>query len=93
MVTPQFTDIEKPEIALESLVPNDVNTVNVQTLSSGGKALATYYYIDWAGPDYDQTAWADGDGNIIENVTFGPGQGLWIQGQDGDTIRFPAPEL
>ena len=79
MATSQFLPVTGTGISLESIVPNRVNAVTIQLLSSAGVMVQSYQYMDWAGPDYDQTAWADLDGNIAENVVFAPGQGLWIQ--------------
>ena len=93
MATPQFINVGGGEMPLESIVPNTVNDVVIQTLTAGGKTVDSYQYIDWAGPDYDQTAWADGDGNIVSNVKFAPGQGLWIQGKDASNQIQTAGEV
>ena len=92
-----FTPAGNPfpiRVALQDLVVNNVNTVTIQLLSSSGVALESYQYMDWAGPNYDQTAWADLNGTIAEGIYIEPGQGLWIQGSStSDIITFPAPEL
>ena len=84
-------------INLQDILPEGEDlsdNVFIQTLDAYGRTVDSYNWIDWAGPDSDQEAWADDDGNIIEDVTFEPGQGLWIYGTStSQSIRFPAPEL
>ena len=84
-------------INLQDILPEgpDVSdNVSIQTLDFAGRAIDTYIWCNWAGPDGDQEAWSDGSGEIIEGVTFAPGAGLWVQGvSDQQSIRFPAPEL
>ena len=84
-------------IDLQDIVPVGEGTsdmVSIQTLDSAGRAVDTYTWCDWAGPDSDQEAWSDGSGDIIEGVSFAPGQGLWVYGASAEqSIRFPAPEL
>ncbi len=88
MITPQFVNIGSTEaIPLQSIIPNGddlSDNVYLQTLDAFGRTVDSYNWIDWAGEDGDQTAWADDDGNIIENVSFTPGQGLWIYGISTD---------
>jgi len=82
---------------LQSIIPqgDDLSdNVYLQTLDAYGRTVNSYNWIDWAGPDGDQEAWADDEGNIIEGVTFAAGQGLCISGSSTEqAIRFPAPEL
>ena len=98
LVTAQFVNIgDAEETLLQSIKPTGdgtSDTVSIQTLDSAGRAVDTYIWCDWAGPDSDQEAWSDGSGDIIEGVTFAPGAGLWVQGASTEqSIRFPAPEL
>ena len=98
MATPQFFGIgASTAIDLQSLKPigdNASDNISIQTLDAYGRSVDYYIWCDWAGPDSDQEAWSDGSGDIIEGVTFTPGQGLWVQGSAaGQYIRFPAPEL
>ena len=85
------------EVNLQDIIPEGEgcsDTVAIQTLDSAGRAVDTYIWCDWAGPDSDQEAWSDGSGEIIEGVTFAPGAGFWVQGaSDQQSLRFPAPEL
>ena len=84
-------------INLQDIVPQGdgiSDNVSIQTLDSAGRAVDTYIWCDWAGPDSDQEAWSDGSGDIIEGVSFAPGAGLWVQGASTEqSIRFPAPEF
>lgn len=71
----------------------DVDTdgaINIQTLNFGGVTVDTYQWIDWGDPK----GWCDDTYTLVENVTFAPGQGLWVQGsKTTEYLRFPAPEL
>ncbi len=68
--------------------------VYIQVLNESGKASKTYTYINDGGDDEDQIGWADGAGNILSDITFEPGEGLWVHGSNEEqSIRFPAPEL
>lgn len=69
------------------------DAVVIQTLDFAGRGVDSYTWINWAGDSGDQEAWVDGDFNIVENVSFAPGQGLWVQGNNGHSLRFPAPTL
>ncbi len=84
-------------IDLQEILPqgDDLSdNVFIQTLDAYGRTVDSYNWIDWAGPDSDQEAWADDEGNIIEGVTFAPGQGLCVTGSSTEqSVRFPAPEL
>ena len=60
--------------------------VVIQILDSAGYTTDAEY--TWNG-----TSW---DGTDVDNVTFAPGQGLWVYsycGNDEVTLRIPAPEL
>ena len=70
------------------------NHVEIQTLDRSGRTVDSYVWTDEGGEDYDETGWVDGDNNIVTDVTFAPGQGLWVYGSSAtQTLRFPAPEL
>ena len=67
------------------------DSVYIQTLTAGGYTLDTYSWNDWA---CDEPCWVNDDYEKVENVTFAPGQGLWVQGASANqAILFPAPEL
>ena len=82
-------------IDLQDIVPEgeDIDTdggITIQTLSSGGRTVDMYQWIDWGDPK----GWCDGDYTLVEGVTFPAGQGLWVTGtKDTEYLRFPAPEL
>ena len=75
------------------------DTVNVQTLDSAGYTVDSYMWIDYAGPDWDQKGWIDVNAEmgdyyeLVTDVTFAPGEGLWVFGQPGLSIVIPAPEF
>ena len=85
-------------VALQDILPEGdgvSDVVNIQTLDAFGYTVDSYLWINWAGASYDQEAWVNPDTyEIVEGVTFDPGQGLWITGSSSEqSVRFPAPEL
>ena len=98
MATPQFILVNGNAIALESILPTGdgvSDVINIQTLDAFGYTVDSYLWINWAGASYDQEAWVYPDTyEIVEGITFAPGQGLWITGSSSEqSVRFPAPEL
>ena len=81
MVVPQFVNIGNSEsIPLSTLVPNGDDTsdnVSVQTLDAFGRGLDSYVWNDWM---FEEACWVDDNLEKVENVTFEPGQGLWVTG-------------
>ena len=85
-------------IDLTDILPNggddttvDLEGVEIQTLTALGYTDKFYTWNTWM---YSEPCWVDGDLNPVENVSFEPGQGLWVQGSSSaQYIRFPAPEL
>ena len=79
---------------LEALAPQGEDTsdnVEIQTLDSVGRTVASYYWNDYM---YEDACWVDGDFEKVEDVSFTPGQGLWVFGANTEqSIVFPAPEL
>ena len=84
-------------IDLTSLVAGgtySAGDITVQTLNSDGTANKIYTFMKprrgdtWFWQDLlTSETIAEGD------VTFAPGQGLWISGVDGATLTFPGPTL
>ena len=66
----------------------DLNNVAMQTLDSSGRADEIFMWDDW---QFDAPCWADDSG--VATKTFAPGEGIWVQGKAGYTLRFPAPNL
>ena len=84
--------------ALDDIYPtgDDVyGAVSINTLDAYGFVTATYTWTDAGGEGWDTAdVWVDDDNNIINNVTFDPGQGLWVNGAStSQYLRIPAPEL
>ena len=81
-------------INLQDIVAEGDDTsdnVFIQTLDAAGRTIASYGWNDWA---TDTPCWVNDDYEPVDGVTFSAGQGLWVQGtSDGQSIRFPAPEL
>ena len=83
------------EVSIQDILPegDDVSTeggVYINTLDAFGRTVDAYYWIDWGGED---VGWMNGDFEKVD-VTFEPGQGLWVTGENDTTyLRFPAPEV
>ena len=80
---------------LQDILPEgeDIDTdggITIQTLSPGGRTVDMYMYLDWGDPK----GWCDDSYTLVEEVTFAPGEGLWVTGtKNTEYLRFPAPEL
>ena len=68
---------------------DDLSYVAIQTLDSAGRAAETFTWNDWM---YESPCWVDDELNQTTR-TFAPGEGVWVYGVAGYTLRFPAPEL
>ena len=83
MVTAQFLNVGGAEVSLSSLMPagnTDDYAVEIQLLDRGGYTIDDQDYI-WVGGE-----WCDIDENpITEDVTFAPGQALWVFADDSST--------
>ena len=80
MVSAQFVNIGASyELPLDSLTPSgdDTEGVEIQTLTRGGVTDKFYTWNTWM---YAEPCWVDGDLNPVEEVSFAPGAGLWVQG-------------
>ncbi len=84
-------------ISIQDIIPTgdniDSGDVNVQTLNAFGQTVDTYiYYGEGEFDDGAAAGWYTDDG--LANVTFDPGQGLWVAAPDAPTtLQFPAPEF
>ena len=67
---------------------DDLNDVAIQTLDTYGRTDKMFMWDDW---QFDAPCWADENGPT--DMILQPGEGLWVQGKTGYTIRIPAPEL
>ena len=75
-------------MALQSIKPTGSDTsdnVFIQTLDAYGRTVANYGWINWAGNSGDQEAWVDDSYQIVSNVTFAAGQGLWVMTNSEET--------
>lgn len=98
MVTAQFLNIGATEsISITDIIPmgdDTYNNVEIQTLDFAGRTVDSYVWTDAGGEGWDQIGWVNDDNEIVTEVTFAPGQGLWVYGSSTEqAIRFPAPEL
>ena len=89
MASPQFVNIgTATSMPLQSIKPAGDDTsdnVNIQTLDAAGYTVSTYLWVNWAGDSGDQVAWVDDEEfEIVEDVAFAPGQGLWITGSSSE---------
>lgn len=81
MATAQFINVSSSEvIPLESLVPTGDDTsdnVAIQTLDAAGYTVDNYLWNDWLA---ETPCWVNDSFEVVEGVTFAPGQGLWVYG-------------
>lgn len=81
-------------IKLNDIVPTGEDTsddVEIQILTPGGNTDTFYTWNDWM---YESPCWVDADLNEVKEVTFGPGQGLWVMGTSTDQgLYFPTPHF
>jgi len=55
----------------------DVDGVEIQTLTAAGYTDKYYTWNTWM---YENPCWVDENLEAVENVSFDPGAGLWVQG-------------
>ncbi len=83
-------------IDLQDILPEGENlpdNVDIRVLDSAGRTVdgCAYAWNDWVDTN---PCWATEDFEKAEDVSFDPGQGLWVYGKStNQTLRFPAPEL
>ena len=84
MATAQFINVTgssgMPITSFSPVGDDTYNHVEIQTLDNAGYTVDSYVWTNEGGEDYDKTGWVDSDNNIVTNVTFSPGQGLWVFG-------------
>ena len=84
-------------VGLQDILPagdDIVDNVSLMTLDSYGHTIDSYVWCDYAGDSGEEVGWVNDDLEVVEGVSFTPGQGLWISASSTEqTIRFPAHEL
>ncbi|MBQ6341076.1 MAG: hypothetical protein IJI36_18225 [Kiritimatiellae bacterium] len=87
----QFGDVGADgELSISSLATSNISAGLWESMSTdapcimiyNGSSYDYYYYISDAGENYDETGWADGDGNIV-TATEPVGSGLWLRIPEG----------
>ena len=84
-------------LPIQDLLPKgdnvDSGDVNIQTLNAFGQTVDMYTYYGAGEYDDDSVSGWYTDAGLSE-ITFAPGQGLWVAAPDeSTTLTFPAPEL
>ena len=96
MTGAQFLTVGKDTISLNDIKPvgdGAADTVEIQTLDAYGYTDKSYMWIDYAGEDWDQAGWIDNNAELgdyyelVTDVTFPAGAGLWVFGADGLAIQ------
>ena len=90
---PVALDLIKVTVDGEAYVPGESgDTVFVNVLNDDGSAACNYSWMDYEG-DYEP-GWYNVDDDYApleaDQVVLEPGQGLWVQGDDGFDLQFPA---
>lgn len=90
-LVPQFIPVSDSRFSIQDIkfTSDDIYSVSIQTLTSGGRTADYYTWNDWT--EYPEGSgeypgfWDDGSG-VPATKTFEPGQGLWISGNVGDVM-------
>ena len=80
------------EIFIQDIVatgPDVESSVTLQTLTPSGKTDEMFSWDTWMFVDPGDEKWIDING--IATRKFLPGEGLWVAGKNGYTLRIPAP--
>ena len=91
-----FTPIE---MKLQDIIAEGTEAsygIYLDILDPFGGLVKQYVWVEDYGENGDQKCWLDGDTYELpeEEVSFAPGQGFWIEGQnDEQFITFPGVEL
>ena len=87
--------IDLTEIKVAGYEAECMDVVYIQTLDYLGNSIDTYYWQDDNGGGDFEPGWYNGDYEPIEEGTvfIQPGEGLWVAGDDGLTLEFPAISL
>lgn len=91
-LVPQFIPVGGTSFSIQDIKfkSDDIYSVSIQTLTSGGLADEFFTWNDWT--EYPEGSgeypgfWDDGSG-VPATKTFEPGQGLWISGNIGDAMQ------
>ncbi len=96
MITAQFFGLNLEGISLDDIVPTGASVaeneadsegvISIQVLNKNGVAEATYNYYNFkhaSNSNKDKHGWYLGK-NLASDVTFEPGQGLWVQGSENE---------
>ena len=92
-----FTMFSNPfpmDLKLTNITPagfdKSTGAVQIQLLNNAGVTTTTYKYYKGGRGTYATDGWYDGTTLITaeKDVTFAPGDGLWVYGADGYTITF-----
>ena len=65
------------------------SNVSIQTLTPSGKSDEMFTWDTWMFVDPGDAKWIDVNG--IADRDIQPGEGLWVAGKNGYTLRIPAP--
>ena len=83
MVAPQFLNVgvstAMPITSIVAVGEDISDNVAIQTLDFAGRTVDSYTWVDWMG---DDPCWINDEMEIVTDVTFAPGQGLWVYGSD-----------
>lgn len=88
------TSIDLTDMTVTGYDEVSADEVNIQLLDSHGKKTVAYYWFDLPDEGLD-AGWYNVDTELIEQgtVTFEAGEGMWVTGQNGYYLNFPAISL
>ena len=87
------TAIDLADVTVSGYDEASADEVDIQILTSAGKKSVAYYWFDVPG-ELD-AGWYNADTELIQpdTVKFEAGAGMWVSGQDGYFLNFPALTL
>ena len=95
VANPGAAKVDLTNVLVDGYEAECMDVVYIQTLDYLGNSIDTYYWQDDNGGGDFEPGWYNGDYEPIEEGTvfIQPGEGLWVAGDDGLTLEFPAISL
>jgi len=93
LCNPYPCDIKLSQITLDNLPTKVLGTISIQTLAKDGGAVNSYKYYKGGSLKYKTEGWYLGTTRITSDndVTFAAGDGIWVAGLEGVTLKFNKP--
>ena len=95
VANPSAGAVDLTDVVVEGYEGENMEVVVIQTLDYLGNAIDSYSWMDDDGAGDFDPGWYNGDYEAIEEGTvfIQPGEGLWVAGDAGLTLEFPATSV